>query len=195
MQYAPAMEGVRTRRGNVRSSCCVHRGWNVRDRKDSLRFAKYGRIENVKKNKYTLSKEQEEMLSAALRHTRDARRLLLGQEAFVESPDQSWHLAGFGFECLRKACLFERWGDKALGHDVEESEVLAMFLALDAHAWRYRLQTRETIVGEWRPDARYVRTGTYDAPKARELVDFVEKNVEVVTALLWADGRLLDPAI
>ncbi len=161
--------------------------------------------EQVKKSKHTLSEEQGEMLSAALRHTRDARTLLVERGGCVASPDQSWHLAGFGLECLRKACLFERWADrefraelgKALGHTLEETDLLDLFLLLDAHAWRYRLQLNETedVVGEWRPEARYARTGTYQQPKVRGLVDFVEKNVEVVTALLWADGRLLDPEI
>ncbi|MCK6511904.1 hypothetical protein L6R29_18275 [Myxococcota bacterium] len=169
----------------------------------------------MKKSKHTLSEEQKQMLSAALRHTRDARTLLVERGGCVASPDQSWHLAGFGLECLRKACLFERWADResqarskkapkdaadlrmALGHTLEETDLLDLFLSLDAHAWRYRLQLNETadVVGEWHPEARYARTGTHQEPKVRRLVDFVEKNVEVVTALLWADGRLLDPEI
>lgn len=152
----------------------------------------------MKKSRYKLSKEQEDRLSAALRHTRDARRLLSKEDKYAASPDQSWHLAGFGLECLRKACLFDRSGDKALGHDLEESDILAVFLALDPHGWRYRVQggeEEEACVKAWRVEERYARTGTRKETEARRFVDFVEKNADVVTAFLWADGRLLDPEV
>lgn len=37
------------------------------------------------------------LISAALRHVRDAEQLL------TSSPDQAWHLADFGPECIRKS--------------------------------------------------------------------------------------------
>ena len=51
-------------------------------------------------------------ISAALRHTRDAEHLLASGPH--RSLDQAFHLAGFGPECARKACLSESWADKTI---------------------------------------------------------------------------------
>ena len=83
-----------------------------------------------------MTEPQLTLLSAALRHTRDARALL------ASSPDQAWHLAGFGPECARKAALSERWADHAMSHQLgaPAEGVLEMAIAMDAHAVRYRLE-------------------------------------------------------
>jgi hypothetical protein len=53
------------------------------------------------------------MASAALRHVRDAKILAAGA---APSPDQAWHLIGFGSECSLKAGLSAEWQGKAIGH-------------------------------------------------------------------------------
>ena len=113
----------------------------------------------AKRKAVEMKEEQRQMLSAAIRHTRDAERLLMAQGDFPASPDQAWHLAGFGLECIRKACLFERWGDKLLGHDFDSGgeEVLSFLLALEPRAWRYPLRDWEQespLLKEWTPEAR-----------------------------------------
>lgn len=144
-----------------------------------------------------LNKRQLDLLSAAMRHARDADHLA-GQHADA-SLDQAWHLAGFGPECARKACLTEDWADKALGHDFDESgeALLEWVVALDPHAWRYRLSGwRDELPGlaAWRPDHRYERTGTViEAQRdVSGLVSAAMTRVTRVAAELWADGRLKD---
>ena len=62
-----------------------------------------------------LDKHAVDLLSAALRHVRDAEHLATPNHS-GHSPDQAYHLAGFGPECARKATLYHRLFDKPLGH-------------------------------------------------------------------------------
>lgn len=139
-------------------------------------------------------------VSAALRHVRDAERLLEPEGTFAPSFDQAWHLAGFGPECIRKALLTERHGDKALGHELgaETGPLLDWLLSLDAGAWRYGAQTwvsTKPLLESWQPDARYAKTGTYSQTQARELVDLARHLVTATLANLWADGALETPDV
>lgn len=130
-----------------------------------------------------------EFLSAALRHVTDADRLL------ATSPDQSWHLAGFGPECARKACLDHDWWDRVLGHDLTDfvGPVLEIALALDVRAARYDLSsltTRYPVLAQWDPNCRYDETGTRDQKVARPLVDAALDLTARVAAELWMDGHV-----
>lgn len=132
------------------------------------------------------------LVSAALRHVRDAENL------FCESPsrsvDQAWHLAGFGPECIRKACLTEPWADMALGHALGESvEVSLDFaLSLDPRAWRLGLANwRGTgLLNRWNPQDRYVATGTAVESDVSELLLLSRSKVDSVVATMWASGLL-----
>ena len=140
----------------------------------------------------SLNQGQVDLISAALRHVRDAEKLL--QESVCLSVDQAWHRAGFGPECIRKATLGERWADKALGHVLTDSKVWDWALALDPWASRSAPAVWEPVSGpfrEWRPEARYDATGTATEPDARRLVEAARQAVDDVVTDLWADGRLL----
>ncbi|MEM9458219.1 MAG: hypothetical protein AAGF11_28850 [Myxococcota bacterium] len=136
-------------------------------------------------------------VSAALRHVRDAEHLLVDGDH--RSVDQAYHLAGFGPECARKACLGIRWADKALGHNSAEEDarlVLEVLLAVDAHAHRYRIgggqwgESPYPALGRWGPESRYVATGTHEPAEARALVAECREIVDRITTALWADGLL-----
>lgn len=127
-------------------------------------------------------------VSAALRHIRDAEALL------DSSPDQAWHLAGFGPECMRKAVLTLPWVGKALGHDVDGSELVVLDLALDldAHARRHAGISRLTALAplnDWRPAHRYDPTGTWKT-KAADLVGICRREVERRLTSLVTGGLL-----
>lgn len=139
-----------------------------------------------------LTTHQQSLLSAALRHVRDAERLLAEPPA---SPDQAWHLAGFGPECARKACLEDAVLDHALGHDLgpDGERLLAWWIPLDRSAWRYRLTEwpqQAPRLAEWHPNHRYERTGTRVGTPVRELTDSARQLVDGIIADLWCDGRL-----
>lgn len=124
------------------------------------------------------------------RHVRDAERLL------SHSPDQSWHLAGFGPECARKACLDDPWLDRVLGHDFTDASdaVLDIALALDVRASRYRLTDilqRHPALASWNVGSRYERTGTRSKKSAGELVDQAAQLTWRLAAELWMDGRVV----
>jgi len=75
---------------------------------------------------HALSKGQNALVSAALRHVGDAAALL------GESPAQAFYLAGYGPECARKACL-ARWSDqeedarnRAIGHRYDDPAETAL---------------------------------------------------------------------
>ncbi|HSN96925.1 MAG TPA: hypothetical protein VLS89_01465 [Candidatus Nanopelagicales bacterium] len=142
----------------------------------------------------TLSTKAASLLSAALRHVRDAEHLL-DEAAGYTSPDQAYHLAGFGPECARKAALSLRWLDQALGHGVEgaSGEVLDLALALDPLARRYdplgSAASRAALAG-WRVDVRYERTGTRQRADAEALCRDAREAVDAVVIALWADGRM-----
>jgi hypothetical protein len=128
------------------------------------------------------------LVSAAVRHIRDAEALL------ASSPDQAWHLAGFGPECMRKAVLTLPWAGKALGHDLDGSEavVLSLVLELDPHARRYQGTTRlgsHAILNRWDVKHRYDQTGTW-VQSAPELVATCSTEVQRLLASIVACGLL-----
>jgi hypothetical protein len=136
---------------------------------------------------------QRALLSAALRHVRDAEALL------PTSPDQAWHLAGFGPECARKACLQERWADHILGHamDPEADALVQLAIALDARARRYDLEGCFTAgrLARWTPNHRYQHSGTTPPDEARMLCDEARTILLEITSGLWADGALETPEL
>ena len=129
------------------------------------------------------------LMSAALRHVRDAEYLL--DHAPQPSPDQAWHLAGFGPECARKALLHERWLDQIIGHD-SEPLALDFALSLDARALRMARGwgVRWPLLADWKPVARYERTGTKDVKRARALVECARESVDLVAFELCTRGEL-----
>jgi len=131
--------------------------------------------------------DRDDFCSAALRHLSDAEALL------DSSPDQAWHLAGFGPECARKASLDLRWLDKVLGHDLGAfgDDVVAFAAALDPAAARYQLigqRQGNPMLGRWSPNDRYARTGTRLRSEAASLVEEAASVVAPLIARLWADG-------
>lgn len=134
------------------------------------------------------------LISAALRHARDAE-LLLETTHGRASPDQAFHLAGFGPECARKATLTVDWFDKVLGHrmDPKAEDLLATALALDPIAARYDTRhwsARHPALARWTERARYERTGTRLRAEAEDLVRVAREIVDGLTVALWTDGRL-----
>lgn len=134
------------------------------------------------------------LVSAALRHARDAERLLEPGDA--ASPDQAFHLAGFGPECARKAALSARWFDQALGHDFGEAgeRVLDLVAALDPIAHRYAVDdypSRFPALAKWNVSCRYHRTGEH-AAEAPFLVAEARECVDEIVLALWMDGRWPD---
>lgn len=137
--------------------------------------------------------EQTTLLSAALRHVADAEHLL--EEGPHHSPDQAWHLGGFGPECVRKACLEDEALYRVLGHDLgQRAEALLDWgVSLDPHASRYDLgdwAARTHVLEDWSPQHRYERTGARTAGVASDLVAAARALVDRVHGDLWADGRI-----
>jgi hypothetical protein len=136
------------------------------------------------------------LISAALRHLRDAEHLLLpGPHRSVE---QALHLAGFGPECARKGCVDEDLADQALGHDIEDAEdsVVDFLLAMDPAASRYGIDEHRSRLSSWarhwRPACRYMAT---DAPEplATVVADVLSEArgfVDDCVLDLWSDGLL-----
>lgn len=143
-----------------------------------------------------------DLLSAALRHVRDAEHLL--EEGPGQSIDQAYHLSGFGPECARKACLREGWGDQALGHRLDGTldHILELMLALDPHARRYGLARGASTypaLAAWKVECRYRETARGSTLPARthEATAAVREARAVVDDLSWrlfADGRVDDGA-
>lgn len=134
--------------------------------------------------------------SAALRHLTDAAHLL--SNALHLSADQTYHLAGFGPECARKACVGSRAWGKVLGHDLGDAsdQALEWMIALDPMLSRDRLTgwtIEEPALGEWAPEVRYLPTGTFDDQRSRQLLQACERLTSRTLAGLWADGRLGAP--
>lgn len=143
-----------------------------------------------------LGEAQKSMLSAALRHVRDAENLQNNG-----SPDQAWHLAGFGPECIRKASIPD-WAHKCLGHEQGERVdlILDFILAMESGAWRYRLQDwgcTHPVLGKWQPEVRYERSGYCEKKKldVNSLVSVARELVDRLHAELWADGCIKEPEI
>ncbi len=140
-----------------------------------------------------LTPRQLAFLSAALRHVADAEHLLA--QGAHQSQDQAWHLAGFGPECAKKACVDDGMLDRVLGHDLgmDAEPMLEWGLALDPRASRYGLvgwPKRRPILESWTPNHRYDATGAHTGTRVAELVALAREVVGRIQADLWADGRL-----
>lgn len=139
------------------------------------------------------------LVSAALRHVRDAEHLADASNP-ARSLDQAYHLAGYGPECARKATLSIRFLDKAIGHRFGQKveDVLDFALALDPLAQRYQPMgwaQRYPALRVWREDVRYDRTGTYGPAAVAPLLTQAREAVDSVVLALWADGRLGDGGV
>jgi hypothetical protein len=136
------------------------------------------------------------LISAALRHVRDAEHLLTpGPHRSVE---QALHLAGFGPECARKGCLDEEMADKALGHDIEGADdpTVDLLLALDPSASRYGIDGHTSKLPHrakhWHLECRYMATGEPgQIEKAvAAVVEEARAFVDGCVVDLWRDGAL-----
>lgn len=144
------------------------------------------------KKDFQLSPEATVLVSAALRHARDADHLASQGEHI--SPDQAYHLAGFGPECARKATLLTRWLDQAVGHDFGGlgEAVLDLATALDPVALRYQplsFEVRYPDLAAWDVGCRYERTGTRSMAEARRICQQARDAVDSIVLGLWLDGR------
>lgn len=146
-----------------------------------------------------------ELMSAALRHIKDAERLADSSQPDSYSLEQAFHLAGFAPECARKACLQMGDADKVMGHDFGDcaEAVLSTWLSLDAHAHRYRpdrFLERYPGLNTWTPESRYKPNGFLLRPRGGNndpTVDSCEKLLEDARAatddillMLWTDGKI-----
>jgi hypothetical protein len=147
-----------------------------------------------------LEKKAINLLSAALRHVRDADFLMQPDAASSGasfSSDQAMHLAGYGPECARKATIMLRWFDQALGHEMGENveELLNFAIALDPIAQRYRILNWQHLyptLTKWHPRCRYVKTGHYSRDSVQQVVEQAMKAVDRIVIALWADGCIPD---
>jgi len=131
------------------------------------------------------------LVSAALRHIRDAEHLLSCPSG--SSEDQAYHLAGFAPECARKACLAQDWLNRVLGHDLKSTsdDVLNVALSLDIQAHRYGLQglaQRFPELSGWSPQARYRKTGTTPSNLASRVVSQARQVTDELITELWLNG-------
>jgi hypothetical protein len=130
-------------------------------------------------------------VSAALRHVRDAEHLLQCPTSGT-SPDQAYHLAGFGPECARKATWSVDWFDKLAGHRLADAGQFIADIAasLDARAARYHesdWQSRYPALAAWTPECRYDRTGEH-ARAAAGIVAEARAVTDRLVIALWMDG-------
>ena len=141
-----------------------------------------------------MARDPTSLVSAALRHVRDAE-LLLDPTHGRPSPDQAFHLGGYGPECARKATLSVNWFDKVMGHrmDAGIEDLLATAVALDPTSSRYDTRSwsaRHPALAGWSEQSRYDRTGTRSKIEANRLVEEAREIVDGLTLALWMDGRL-----
>lgn len=135
------------------------------------------------------------LLSAALRHAKDARWLYDRCKDHV-SEDQAWHLAGFAAECARKALLGAGTEfNKLLGHDFGrmDAALIDVYAAIDPSAIRHRLsewsQEYPALKG-WKPSHRYHATGRHTdrahrRTSGREKLEEVGELVETAEKAVW----------
>ena len=137
-----------------------------------------------------------DLLSAAIRHIRDAE-FLASASPPARSLAQAFHLAGFAPECARKATLPRKAFDKAIGHGTTDASELSLEWALahDPRARRYsvdlaRWSARYPGLRSWNEGVRYERTGTRQPAEVTALLTEVRGIVAAILAALWIDGVL-----
>jgi len=140
------------------------------------------------------------LLSAALRHVRDAEHLL--EQGPHRSVEQSLHLAGFAPECAIKACIDEDLADKALAHNIADAgnAVVGWLLACDPAASRYKIDRQVATLPHraehWRLESRYMATETADervaalVVVATLVVEEARAFVDGCVTQLWCDGAI-----
>lgn len=155
-----------------------------------------------KKHTHNARERTTALISAALRHVRDAEHLD-GDHAHA-SPDQVEHLAGFGPECARKALLdlhhFDKFLadalDRVLGHDLGSHGdlVVALAVAFNPALRRYSVTgwaDEYPELKEWKPECRYHQSGDgKPADKRQALLATARTITDDATVVLWLDGRL-----
>lgn len=146
-----------------------------------------------------MTQQQQDKVSAALRHVRDAE-YLVSPKAEHKSVDQAFHLAGFGPECIRKAALAWRIFDKPLGHNLGGGSEAVLQLAIDLEplAGRYGLTDWEhtyPALRRWYVESRYDPTGTTNHSDATTMVDQARAAVMHVVVEMWLDGILPSGAL
>jgi hypothetical protein len=137
-----------------------------------------------------------DLISAALRHIRDAEHLLApGPDQSVE---QALHLAGFAPECARKGCIDDGVADKALGHGFAggPDAVADFLLGVDPSAGRYAIDLHAGKLPErarhWTVECRYLATRAPAelAQPAGAVVREARAFVDACVLDLWSDGAL-----
>jgi hypothetical protein len=134
------------------------------------------------------------LVSAALRHVRDAEHLL--EQGPHRSLEQVLHLVGFGPECVRKACIDEELADKALGHEIRGASdpIVDVLVAIDPSASRYRIDDQESELplrmAHWTMNARYMMSGQGAEATAESLTKEARRFVDRCVEILWSDGVL-----
>lgn len=134
---------------------------------------------------WMLGHDQLGLLSAALRHQEDAVTLL------SSSPDQSWHLAGYSVECVRKACLTNDTFRKALAHEqgTDADRLLEIVLSIDEHAQRYGTSgwaLPGSFLAAWKPEHRYDQTGQHSSDAPRLVAETSALHDRTLTAIWLA---------
>lgn len=141
------------------------------------------------------------LLSAALRHIRDAEHLLA--RGAHRSVEQALHLAGFAPECARKGCVDDAITDHALGHDIRDATdtTVDLLLAFDPAASRYAIDEQAARLphraAHWRPDCRYMATQSPEVNESRaeDVVREARSFVDDCLLALWSDGVLADDVL
>lgn len=135
------------------------------------------------------------LISAALRHLRDADTLL-GAADGRNSPEGAYYLAGYAVELAGKATLAQRWLDQAIGHvdaALHElgSQVRLLAFDLDPVARRYTDGgiPQSSELARWSTDVRYKKTGSISAVQAKALLEEARGITDEIVLGMWADGR------
>lgn len=150
-----------------------------------------------------------DLLSAALRHQRDAERLAT---VAPRSLDQARHLFGFGPECARKALLdpwqalegeLRRALNQAIGHGFGPHEEVMVTWALALNPAARALVVPGGASGEllaqgfgerhpslrgWNPECRYEPSGSAKEAALRTLRDDAREAVDAAAEALWLQG-------
>jgi len=134
------------------------------------------------------------LVSAALRHARDAEYLLDTSHS-GHSIDQAYHLAGFGPECIRKSTIALRCFDHVIGHQLgQRAEFLLDFIVgVDPWAARYHPKDWEVkfpALAAWSEQSRYEKTGNRTQAGVTEVVEQARHVVDEIYLALWMDGRI-----
>ncbi|MFO0553023.1 MAG: hypothetical protein U0271_31845 [Polyangiaceae bacterium] len=130
-----------------------------------------------------MQQDQLDLLSAALRHQEDAEHLL------ASSKDQSWHLAGFATECVRKAVLTNDQLRKSLAHEqgMHFDALFEIVVSLDPRALQLRVSgwaDSPTQLSMWSESHRYDPTGRH-VGKAAALVGETGTHFDRTLTQLW----------